>query len=59
MRYVSLAQASDITSLSIKTLRGRFSYGTLPAKRVGTLIGVRVDDLDCLFRAIPSARVRP
>ena len=54
--YESLAQASERTGLSIKTLRRRIATGDLPAYRNGTRI-LRVDpqDVDRLMRPVPTA----
>jgi excisionase family DNA binding protein len=54
--YESLAQASERTGLSIKTLRRRIAAGDLPAYRNGTRI-LRVDpqDVDRMMRPIPTA----
>ncbi len=55
--YVSLSQAADLMSVSVKTVRRRIADGTLPAYRCGRrVVRVRVDDLDRAFRRIPSAR---
>jgi excisionase family DNA binding protein len=55
---VSLDEAANLTGLSSKTLRRRISDGTLPARRVGRLVRIHVDDLHNLGRTIPSAGVR-
>ncbi len=54
--YESLAQASERTGLSIKTLRRRIAAGDLRAYRNGTRI-LRVDpqDVDRMMRPIPTA----
>lgn len=55
--YVSLSQAAELMSVSVKTVRRRIADGTLPAYRCGRrAIRVRVADLDLAFRRIPSAR---
>lgn len=55
--YVSLSQAAELMSVSVKTVRRRIADGTLPAYRCGRrVIRVRVVDLDLAFRRIPSAR---
>lgn len=55
--YVSLSQAAELMSVSVKTVRRRIADGTLPAYRCGRrVIRVRVADLDLAFRRIPSAR---
>jgi excisionase family DNA binding protein len=55
--YLSLAQAAEITALSIKTIRRRISDGTIPAYRCRRgPIRIRLDDLEAALRRIPSAR---
>jgi len=55
--WLSLQQASFVYGVSVDTLRRRIRHGQLPASRFGQrLIRVRVQDLDRLFRAIPTAR---
>ena len=54
--YLTLAEAADLMSVSVKTVRRRIADGTLPAYRCGRrVIRVRVDDLELVFRRIPSA----
>ena len=54
-RYLSLTEAADLMSVSVKTLRRRIADGTLPAYRCGRrVIRVRVADLDQVFHRIPS-----
>ena len=56
-RYVTLAEAAELMSVSIKTVRRRIADGTLPAYRCGRrVIRVRVEDLHLAFRRIPSAK---
>ena len=54
--YVSLAEAGELMSVSVKTVRRRIADGTLPAYRCGRVIRVRIEDHDLAFRRIPSAR---
>lgn len=55
--YVTLLQAAELMSVSVKTVRRRIADGTLPAYRCGRrVIRVRIADLDSAFRRIPSAR---
>lgn len=55
-QWLTLQEAAAIYAVSVKTLRRRLACGDLPASRCGTrLIRVRADDLDALFRQIPSA----
>lgn len=53
--WVSLQQASALYGISVDTLRRRIADGRLPAERFGIkLIRVRINDLDRLFRPIPT-----
>jgi len=53
--WLSLQQAADIYGVSVDTLRRRVVTGDLPASRLGRrLIRVRVEDLDHMFRPIPT-----
>jgi len=55
--YLSLDEAAEIMSLSIKTIRRRISDGTIPAYQCGKRpIRIRLDDLEAALRRIPSAR---
>jgi excisionase family DNA binding protein len=55
--WLSLQQAAVIYGVSVETLRRRIRYGQLPASRFGQrLIRVRTEDLDRLFRDIPTVR---
>ncbi|MDF1704931.1 MAG: excisionase family DNA-binding protein [Aeromicrobium sp.] len=57
MDYVTLLQAAELMSVSVKTVRRRIADGTLPAYRCGRrVIRVRIADLDSAFHRIPSAR---
>jgi excisionase family DNA binding protein len=53
--YVSLSEAAELTSLSVKTLRRRIADGTITGYRCGRSIRVRLEDLEAAFRKIPSA----
>jgi excisionase family DNA binding protein len=56
-QYVTLAEAADLMSVSVKTLRRRIADGTIPAYRCGRrVIRIRVDDLERAFCPIPSVR---
>jgi excisionase family DNA binding protein len=53
--WLSLQQAAAIYGVSVDTLRRRISTGKLPASRFGVrLIRVRIEDLDRLYRPIPT-----
>jgi len=54
--YISLAEAAELTSLSVKTIRRRIADGTITGYRCGRAIRVRLDDPEAAFRKIPSAR---
>lgn len=53
--YLSLAEAADVMSVSVKTIRRRISDGTIPAYRCGRTIRVQLDDLQAAFRRLPAA----
>ena len=56
-RWLSLQDAAVHYGACVKTLRRAINRGDLRAGRCGPrLIRIRVDDLDALFRPIPSAR---
>jgi excisionase family DNA binding protein len=56
-QYVTLAEAAELMSVSVKTLRRRIADGTIPAYRCGRrVIRIRVADLQRAFCPIPSAR---
>ena len=53
--WLSLQQAAAVYGVSVDTLRRRIASGKLRASRFGVrLIRVRVEDLDRLFRPIPT-----
>ena len=55
--WLSLQQAALAYGVSVDTLRRRIRHGQLPASRFGQrLIRVRAQDLDKLFRPIPTVR---
>ncbi len=55
--WLSLQQAALTYGVSVDTLRRRIRHGQLPASRFGQrLIRVRTEDLDRLFRPIPTVR---
>lgn len=55
--YLSLEQAAQMMSLSVKTIRRRVADGTIPAYQCGRRpIRIRLDDLEAALRRIPSAR---
>jgi excisionase family DNA binding protein len=55
--YLSLEEAAEVMSLSVKTIRRRIADGTIPAYQCGRRpIHIRLDDLGAALRRIPSAR---
>jgi excisionase family DNA binding protein len=55
--YVSLEEAAECMSVSVKTVRRWIAAGTLPAYRCGKrAIRIRLEDLEGAPRQIPSAR---
>ena len=57
--YLSLEEAVEVMSLSVKTIRRRIADGTIPAYQCGRRpIRIRLDDFEAALRRIPSARWR-
>lgn len=56
-RLLTLAEGADYAGVHPKTLRRRIARGDLPAYRMphGRALRVKLDDIDALFRAIPTA----
>ena len=55
--YLSLEEAAEVMSLSVKTIRRRVADGTIPAYQCGKRpIRIRLDELEAALRRIPSAR---
>jgi excisionase family DNA binding protein len=55
--YLSLDEAAEVMSLSVKTIRRRIADGTIPAYQCGRRpIRIPLDDLEAALRRIPSAR---
>ncbi|GAB3652921.1 hypothetical protein GCM10027596_02650 [Nocardioides korecus] len=55
--YLSLEDAAEAMSVSVKTIRRWIAAGTLPAYRCGKrAIRIRLEDLEAAPRQIPSAR---
>lgn len=56
-QYLTLAEAAELMSVSVKTLRRRIDDGTIPAYRCGRrVIRVRLEDLDGVFQRVPAAQ---
>ncbi|MCY7400785.1 MAG: helix-turn-helix domain-containing protein [Nocardioides sp.] len=55
--YLSLEEAAQAMSVSVKTIRRWIAAGTLPAYRCGKrAIRVKLEDLEATPRQIPTAR---
>ena len=55
--YLSLDEAAEVMSLSVKTIRRRISDGTIPAYQCGKRpIRIRLDELEAALRRMPTAR---
>ena len=55
--YLSLDQAAEVMSLSVKTIRRRIADGTIPAYQCGRRpIRIRLDELEAAVRRLPSAK---
>jgi excisionase family DNA binding protein len=55
--YLSLEDAAEAMSVSVKTIRRWIAAGTLPAYRCGKrAIRIKFEDLEATPRPIPSAR---
>jgi excisionase family DNA binding protein len=57
--YLSLEEAAECMSVSVKTIRRWIAAGTLPAYRCGKrAIRIKLDDLEAAPRKIPTASLR-
>lgn len=55
--YLSLEEAAQVMSLSVKTIRRRIADGTIPAYQCGRRpIRIRLDELEAALRPIPTVR---
>ena len=55
--YLSLDEAAEAMSVSVKTIRRWIAAGTLPAYRCGKrAIRIKIEDLEAAPRQIPAAR---
>ena len=55
--YLSLEQAAEVMSLSVRTIRRRIADGTIPAYQCGRRsVRIRLDNLEAALRCIPSTR---
>ena len=55
--YLSLEEAAECMSVSVKTIRRWIAAGTLPAYRCGKrAIRIKLEDLEATPRQIPSVR---
>ena len=58
--YLSLEEAAEAMSVSVKTIRRWIAAGTLPAYRCGKrAIRIKLEDLEAAPRQIPSVRPLP
>lgn len=55
-RWANLDRAAKYADTSVWTLRRAIARGDLPAKRLGRVIKIDLDDLDHAMRVIPSVR---
>jgi excisionase family DNA binding protein len=56
--YLSLEEAAEVMSLSVKTIRRRIADGTIPAYQCGRRpIRIRLDELEAALRRIPFGPV--
>ncbi len=56
-RYLTLADAAKVMSVSVKTVRRRIADGTIPAYQCGrTTLRIRLEDIEKAMRRVPSAR---
>jgi len=55
--YLSLEEAAECMSVSVKTIRRWIANGTLPAYRCGKrAIRIKLEDLEATPRQLPSVR---
>jgi excisionase family DNA binding protein len=55
--YLSLEEAAEAMSVSVRTIRRWIAAGTLPAYRCGQrAIRIKLEDLEAAPREIPTAR---
>lgn len=53
--YLSLAEAADVMSMSVKTIRRRIADGTIPAYSCGHgSLRIRLDELESAMRRVPT-----
>ena len=56
--YLSLEEAAEAMSVSVKTIRRWIASGTIPAYRCGKrAIRIKLEDLEAAPRKIPAARL--
>lgn len=56
--YVSLDEAAESMSVSVRTIRRWIAAGTLPAYRCGKrAIRIKLDDLEATPRKMPTAQL--
>ena len=55
--YLSLSEAAEVMSLSVKTVRRRIADGTIPAYRCGHgTLRIRLDELENAMQLVPTVR---
>ena len=54
--YLSLAEAAEVMSMSVKTIRRRIAEGTIPAYTCGHgSLRIRLDELETAMRRVPAS----
>jgi excisionase family DNA binding protein len=54
--YLSLAEAAEVMSMSVKTIRRRIAEGTIPAYSCGHgSLRIRLDELESAMRRVPAS----
>lgn len=54
--YLSLTEAADVMSMSVKTIRRRITEGTIPAYSCGHgSLRIRLDELEEAMRRVPAS----
>ena len=58
--YLSLSEAADVMSMSVKTIRRRIAEGAIPAYSCGHgSIRIRLDELENALHRVPSGGRAP
>ncbi len=57
--YLSLVEAAEVMSMSVKTIRRRVADGTIPAYTCGRgTLRIRLDELEEAMRRVPTTERR-